>query len=73
MGWSSGSSTFSEIIAAVKPNVADKEARKRIYLPIINAFENSDWDTQDECLGQDDAYDEVLKEMHPDWYDEDDE
>lgn len=75
MGWSSASSIMSDIITAIKPHVADKDARKKIYSPIIASLEEGDWDTQDECLGEDDAYDEVLQEMHPGWYDveEDDE
>lgn len=35
MGWSSGSSLFSEVIAAVKPVVAEKEDRKRLYRKLI--------------------------------------
>ena len=69
MGWSSGSSTFSGIIAAVLPVVADKEDRKRIYRPIIQAFEDQDWDTQDECVGEDEAYDELYAELYPNDYD----
>ncbi|RUM99000.1 hypothetical protein EET67_04995 [Pseudaminobacter arsenicus] len=68
MGWSSGSSTFSRIIEAVKPVVANKEDRKRIYRPIIEAFEDQDWDTQDECVGEDEAYDELYAELYPDDY-----
>lgn len=71
MGWAGGSEVFSGIIAAVKREVAEKEVRKRIYQPIIEAFEDSDWDTQDECLGEDDAYDELYNEKYPP--DEDDE
>ena len=66
MGWASGSTTFSQIIAAVKPEVANKDARKRIYLPIIEAFEDQDWDTMDECVGEDEAYDEIYAEKYPD-------
>ncbi|WP_421565717.1 hypothetical protein [Ochrobactrum sp. EDr1-4] len=69
MGWSSGSSTFSEIIKAVKPVVADKDDRKKIYRPILNAFEAQDWDTQDECVGEDEAYDELYNELYPRDYD----
>lgn len=73
MGWGSASSIMSQIIEAVKPHVADKEARKAIYIPVIGALEDGDWDTQDECMGEDEAYDEAIKELHPDWYDEDEE
>lgn len=69
MGWSSGSSIMSKVIEGVKPQVADKDARKAIYTTVIEALEDGDWDTQDECLGEDDAYDEAIKELHPDWFD----
>ena len=72
MGWASGSTLFSQIIEGVKPVVSDKEMRKAIYRPIIEAFEDADWDTLDECEGEDEAYDEVVREMHPEWYDEGD-
>lgn len=71
MGWGSGSTVFSGVIAAVKVEVKDKEARKRIYAPIIEAFEAMDWDTLDECVGEDEAYDELYEAMYPD--DEEDE
>ena len=73
MGWASASRIMSDIIAAIQPRVSDKEARKAIYAPIIDSLEEGDWDTQDECLGEDEAYDEVLKEKHPGWYDDEDE
>lgn len=73
MGWGSGSTLFSMVIDAVKPHVPDEAKRQEIYKPLIEAFESQDWDTQDECMGEDPAYDAALKELHPDWYDEDDE
>jgi hypothetical protein len=68
MGWASGSSLFSEVIASIQPEIPDDEKRKTIYTKLIAAFEDSDWDTQNECLGEDPAYDAALKELHPDWY-----
>lgn len=68
MGWSSGSRIFNGIIDAVKLEVADKEARKRIYEPIIEAFVDQDWDTLDECIGRDEAYDEIYAAMYPEEY-----
>ncbi len=70
MGWASASGIMSDIISAVKPHVADKEVRKQIYRPVIESLEAGDWDTQDECMGEDEAYDETIKEMHPTWFDE---
>ena len=65
MGWASGSRLFSDVIAAIKPEVEDEEKRVGIYKKLIAAFEESDWDTQDECRGEDPAYDKALKELHP--------
>jgi hypothetical protein len=59
---------MSKVIAGVKPVVADKDDRKKIYRPIIEALEESDWDTQDECMGEDEAYDEAITELHPSWF-----
>jgi hypothetical protein len=67
MGWASGSLIADAIIKTVKAEVKDKEARRRIYLGVIRALENGDWDTQDESLGQDPAFDVAMRELHPDW------
>lgn len=70
MGWSGGSEIFNNVISVVKDNVADERSRRAIYKGLIPAFEEGDWDTQDECLGKDAAYDKALYELHPDWYEE---
>jgi hypothetical protein len=72
MGWCSGSRLFGEVIDTVQSHVADKTARVDIYVDLIQAFEEADWDTQNECIGQDPAYDEALKFLHPDWFDDHD-
>ena len=71
MGWSDGSEVMNRVIDAVKPHVANDEVRKSIYTPIIEALEDGDWDTQDESMGKDEAFDAALKELHPRWFDED--
>lgn len=68
MGWASGSYIMQPVIDALKAEVKDDATRKRIYLSIIPAFEQEDWDTQDECLGTDDEFDAALKELHPSWF-----
>lgn len=73
MGWASGSSLMSEIISAIQPHMPDEGARKEVYKVLINAFEDQDWDTQDECEGEDPAYDAALEELHPEWYEEEEE
>lgn len=69
MGWAGASRIMIDVIEAVKPHVSDKDVRKIIYLPIIQSLEEGDWDTQDEPLGHDDAYDEAINELHPGWFD----
>lgn len=59
MGWASGSELARPIIQAVKDNVTDNEARRRIYVALLNAFRDADWDTIDEAMGIDHAFDEV--------------
>lgn len=75
MGWNQGSEIFDIIIKICVEHIPDKETRKKIYEPIFNSFCEQDWDTENECLGQDDAYDEVCHdwlEAHGLLEDEDD-
>lgn len=69
MGWASGSSLFSLVIKSAKKAIPDKRKRVKFYLEMVNAFEQFDWDTQDECIGEDPAYDEAMKTLHPHWFD----
>lgn len=62
MGWSSGSEIMNAVIEAVRDEVKNKERRKAIYKPVIEILENGDWDTQDESIGLDQAFDELLLE-----------
>ena len=68
MGWSSGSELFSIVIDSVKKRLPDNE-RRELYVELIPAFEDMDWDTQDECMGKDPMYEAALKELHPNWHD----
>lgn len=61
MGWASGSDLFIKIIKATRASVDDWETRFTLYKDFIDAFSESDWDTQDEALEYDDAYDEAYK------------
>lgn len=68
MGWSSGSTIMSAIIAGIKPRIKSAKLRTEIYEAIIPALEDGDWDTQNECLGEDEAYDAALRAIHPDYF-----
>ena len=60
MGWNRGSDLMDSIIRSLKYHVINPSVRKEIYKEIIEAFEDHDWDTQDECLGVDEAFDSAL-------------
>ena len=71
MGWASGSDLFSSVIKVLKKNVPSVKRRKEMYRKLIAAFKEHDWDTLEECLGEDRAYDAVYHELYPDLYDDD--
>lgn len=66
MGWSSGASLFDELIEILMSEVKDDNARRNIYRVMIDAFEDEDADTLDECKGTDKIYDAVYDEIHAD-------
>ena len=65
MGWAGGSDLFDYVIMQGKKFIPEKINRKKFLKAMIEAFESHDWDTLDECLGLDDAYDEVYNELYP--------
>ncbi len=65
MGWASGSRLFGAVIEAIQPEITDEEKRKALYRKLIDAFRDEDWDTLDECVGEDPAYDAVYAEIYP--------
>lgn len=63
MGWASGSSVMNEIIDSLVSEVPDPEVRKRVYKPVITALRNADWDTLDESMFRDEAFDAAAREL----------
>jgi N-acetylglucosamine kinase-like BadF-type ATPase len=63
MGWGSGSSLFRIVIEAAKRAIDDRVARREFYLTVLSEFNQHDWDTQDECTGEDDVFDQILREQ----------
>jgi len=59
MSWKSGSSLASELIESIKENVALKDARTLVYFDLIEIFEAADYDTLEDCLGIDHAFDDA--------------
>lgn len=67
MGWAGGSYVMTDIIEGIRPEIPDVYQRERVYKPILEALEGADWDTVDEAMGIDPAFDRVVKAMHPNW------
>lgn len=72
MGWSTGSSLFSDVISILKDKIEDDVQREDLYYDLIEAFENYDCDTLDECKGEDKAFDRAYKQYVKDNFDIDD-
>lgn len=67
MGWSGGTDIARAVIESVMPLVKSAKTRAAIYRPIIRELEINDWDTQDEALGIDPAWDVAFKKENPSW------
>lgn len=65
MGWARGSDLMDEIISITQEHVPDPKVRKAMYAGFIAAFEGCDWDTVDESMGNDPAFDEAAAAMYP--------
>lgn len=65
MGWASGSELMAVILKIAQKNGFGSKKRKNSYQQLIEAFEDHDCDTLDECRGIDPLFDEVLDELHP--------
>lgn len=63
MGWASGSGILADIIYTTLNVVTDYDDRKELYEEFIKIFESADADTLDECLGIDEAFDDVYKSL----------
>jgi len=72
MGWSSGSSLVIDMIEIVEEFVPKKN-RVEFYRDMIPAFEERDWDNLDEAMGISEYFDKAAKELHPKFFEEDDE
>jgi len=71
MGWGSGSRLAMRLIKAAKETISNEEERVNFYDEMIDAFEDADCDTLDECLGDDPVFDKHWETRYPnDWSDE---
>jgi len=50
-----------------KHNVPDS-LRLKLYIDLIESLYSLDWDTDDECVGQDPVFDDALEIVRRRWY-----
>ena len=63
MGWSSGTTLMEQVIGTVQSYVPDADIRYKMYVELVEAFQDADWDNLDEVTGKDPAYDKMYAEM----------
>lgn len=66
MGLSSGTEIAVAMIDAIQSEVPRKSTRKNLYYALYECLLAADWDTVDEAMGIDDAFDEVVAEDEED-------
>ena len=72
MGWCSGTRLFDGMLSAFFNE--DKLDKKEFIKQTIIELENMDWDCQqDSAYWNESLVQEIFREMHPDWFEEEDE
>lgn len=65
MSWKSGTRIFVGIIDSLNEANIPDETRKEIYENLWNVFEDADFDSWYDLLGEDDIFDELYNEKYP--------
>lgn len=74
MGWCSGTEIFDAVAKYVVSTDQPEDVQVNLLLTLADAMEDMDWDCQ-----QDSAYydhpivQKVMRSLHPDWFDDEDE
>lgn len=71
MGWASGSLLMSSIIEVMNEVNVGPDDKKVIYERLIDLFMDYDCDTIHECLGEDEIFDQALRTVDPEAFEED--
>jgi len=70
MGWSRGSEIMEKIIPIIENVYIGAIGETEAFKQLIALFERHDCDTLDDCDGLSTAFDEALREAHPEWDEE---
>lgn len=68
MGWGSGSRLMDDVMVGLNQKGVADSVRETVYRVLIPAMQDRDWDTEMDCMGKDDVYDDTLKDLHPEWF-----
>ena len=69
MGWSGGYYVMNGLIRTLN-FVGVGTLSGEIYEKMLRVLEDQDWDTQEDCVGDDPVYDSVLRKVYPEWYED---
>jgi hypothetical protein len=61
MGWSSGTDLVRKVAESIRSTVVEPQDRKQLYLDLVSAAEDCDWDCQNEAEGIDPILDRILR------------
>ena len=67
MSWASGSRLASRLIEAAEQTIGNEEERVNFYDAMIDAYEDADCDTLDECMDIDPVFDMHWETRQTDW------
>jgi len=70
MSWGGGGDIASDMIKSFQKHVPGRWARMRLYYDLIKSLESQDWDDYCDLLGRDRAFDDIMKQIHPDHWEE---
>lgn len=70
MGWCSATRIFDSVCDAVLNE--EKTDPKEILMALVGELEGGDWDCQqDSAFWDNEIVQEIMKELHPDWFEDD--
>lgn len=70
MGWCSATTIFDTVCDGLLSD--EPQDKKKIITELISALEDGDWDCQqDSDFWDHPLIQEIMKELHPDWFEDD--
>ena len=76
MGWCSATEVFDPVAGFILERIEGPEDRieaKKVLTKLIEVLEDRDWDCQqDSDYWDDPLIQEIFKEIHPDWFEDED-